>query len=239
MGYVKNFLKNFFPKTVMARYRSAYIMFIKNTKAKYYRKSSEHTELFGPLILDPNFVELENHTRISPFNKVISAGGRVVVKKYTGIGPGCTFIPGSHVPTVGLPQFLSRFHINDIETTLVIAEDVWIGANCTFLCKAGVGRGAVIGACSLVTKEIPPYAVVTGSPAKVIATRFTLEQIIEHETSLYPKEDRLSRDFLEKLFAAEYKGLRSIGTSEISKDDVEYLRNLKKEFGIVDYAEYK
>lgn len=239
MGFIKNLFKRLFSETIRARYRSAYIIFIRNTKRKYFSKSGRHTELFGPLILDPNFVEMDNHTRMLPFNRVISAGGRVVVKKYTGIGSGCTFIPGSHVPTVGLPQFLSRFHINDIEKTLVIGEDVWIGANCTFLCKASVGRGAVVGACSLVTNEVPPYAVVAGSPAKVIATRFTLEQIIEHERILYPEEERLSLDFLDNIFATKYKGLRSIGTSEISNEDLNRLNKLKEEFGIKNYAECK
>ena len=140
---------------------------------------------------------------------------------------------------MGLPQFLSRFHINDIATELVIGEDVWVGTNCTFLCKAHVQRGAVIGACSLVTNEVPPYSVVAGSPARVIATRFTLEEIIRHEESLYPPEERLSREFLENLFEEKYKGLRSIGTSDISLEDKELLKSLKKEFNIVDYAECK
>lgn len=239
MGFIKDIIKKLFPESFRARYGSAYIMFVKNTKKKYYSAYGKHSELFGPLVLDPHFVELDNHTRMLPFNRVISSGGRVIVKKFTGIGAGCTFVPGSHVPTVGLPQFLSRFHINDIATELVIGEDVWVGTNCTFLCKAHVQRGAVIGACSLVTNEVPPYSVVAGSPARVIATRFTLEEIIRHEESLYPPEERLSREFLENLFEEKYKGLRSIGTSDISLEDKELLKSLKKEFNIVDYAECK
>lgn len=237
MGFIKDIIKKLFPESFRARYGSAYIMFVKNTKKKYYSTYGKHSELFGPLVLDPNFVELDNHTRMLPFNRVISSGGRVIVKKFTGIGTGCTFVPGSHVPTVGLPQFLSRFHINDIATELVIGEDVWVGTNCTFLCKAHVQRGAVIGACSLVTNEIPPYAVAAGSPAKVIATRFTLEQVIEHEKSLYPEEERLSVEYLKDLFETKYVGLRSIGTSEISPEDRVRLKALKNDFNIVDYAE--
>lgn len=66
--------------------------------------------------------------------------------------------------------------------------------------KANIGRGAVVGANSLVVKEVPPYAVVAGSPAKIIAVRFSLEQILEHERHLYPKNERLSKEYLQALF---------------------------------------
>lgn len=239
MSVIKDFFKKMFSLEFRARYGSAYIMFIKNTKRKHYAKSGKHTELFGPLILDPQYLELDNYTRISPFNRVISAGGRVIIKKFSAIGSGCTFAPGSHIPTVGMPQFLSRFHLNDAATEIIIDEDVWIGANCTFLSKAHVCRGAVVGAGSIVTKEVPPYAVVAGSPARVIAVRFSLEQILKHEESLYPKEERLSHECLEELFNTIYKGLHHIGTDEIPIEDRVLLNRIKKEYNITDYAECK
>lgn len=54
----------------------------------------------------------------------------------------------------------------------VIGNDVWIGANVTILAGVEVGNGAVIGAHSLVTKDVPPYGVVIGSPARVVRMRF-------------------------------------------------------------------
>lgn len=57
-------------------------------------------------------------------------------------------------------------------TSLVIEDDVWIGARVTILAKNyKIGRGAIIGAGSVVTKEVPPYAIVAGNPAKVIKYR--------------------------------------------------------------------
>ena len=58
-----------------------------------------------------------------------------------------------------------------------IGNDVWIGDNVTIKNGVKIGDGAVIGACALVTKDIPPYAIVGGVPAKIIKYRFE-EKII-------------------------------------------------------------
>lgn len=67
----------------------------------------------------------------------------------------------------------------DIESkgTLEIGSDVWIGAHCVILSGAKIGHGAIIAANSVVTGEIPPYAIAGGNPAKVIKYRFEEEVI--------------------------------------------------------------
>ncbi len=235
MNFIKNILKKIFSNEFRARYRSAYIMFVKNTKRKNYAASGKHTELYGPLILDPHFVEMGDYTRLQPGVSIISGGGKVVIKKFSAIGAGTTIIPGGHTPTVGLPQYLSPLHINDTETTIVIEEDVWVGAQSILLSHSSIGRGAVVAAGSVITKKIPPYAVVAGTPGKIIATRFSLEQIIKHETILYPPEERMKKEDLEKLFENEYKGLRFIGTENISESDLALLKEHKNNIGIKEY----
>jgi len=59
----------------------------------------------------------------------------------------------------------------------LIGNDVWIGANATILRGVTIGDGAVVGANSTVTKDVPPYSVVAGSPAKLIKYRFDLPAI--------------------------------------------------------------
>lgn len=171
-------------------------------------------------IANPANVFLYEDIHLREGLKVINYTGKVVIKKFTEIAPDCTIVTGNHTPTVGVPQRLGGpCHINDNEKGVTIEEGVWIGTRITLLSGAHVGRGAVIGAQSLVNKEIPPYAVAVGSPAKVIASVFSIEQILEHERHLYKPEERFSREYLEELFAKYYDGKKSIGKSDMSEED--------------------
>lgn len=236
---IKKIIHKLFSPQWRARYFTPYFIFIKNTRRKVYKQCGSHTDLYGPLTLDPRFISLGDYTRIQSHVQVITSGGRFVVKKYSAVGSGCTIIPGSHVPTVGLPQYLSTTHINDTATEIVVEEDAWVGARCILLSHCHIGRGAVIAAGSTVTKEVPPYAVVAGSPCKIIAVRFSLEQILRHEAILYPPEERLSREYLNELFETHYKDKRVIGTSEISQEDQEKLKREKEKLGIRNYENCK
>jgi acetyltransferase-like isoleucine patch superfamily enzyme len=60
---------------------------------------------------------------------------------------------------------------------IIVENDVWIGAKSTIMSGVKIENGAVIAACSVVTKDVPPYAIVGGNPAKIIRYRFTPEQI--------------------------------------------------------------
>lgn len=65
---------------------------------------------------------------------------------------------------------------------VIIGNDVWIGRSTTIMSGVKIGDGAVIGACSVVTKNIAPYEIVAGNPAKVIRKRFdekTIEKLLK------------------------------------------------------------
>lgn len=69
--------------------------------------------------------------------------------------------------------------IGDTKYKVIIGNDVWMGYNVCVKEGVTIGDGAIIGAKSLVTRDIPPYAIAVGTPAKVIKYRFTPEQIQE------------------------------------------------------------
>jgi len=53
---------------------------------------------------------------------------------------------------------------------VVIANKVWIGFNASILKGVTIGEGAIVGACSVVTRDVPPFSIVAGNPARVVRT---------------------------------------------------------------------
>ncbi len=111
------------------------------------------------------------------------------IGKFCSIGPNFCCGLGIH-PVDGIsthPMFYSiakqngtsLCQENKIEEskTTYIGHDVFIGANVTVLDGVKIGDGAVVGAGAVVSKDIPPYAIAVGVPAKVVKYRFSEEQI--------------------------------------------------------------
>lgn len=113
------------------------------------------------------------------------------IGNYCSIAPRVYFLYSNH-PMNGIsthPMFYNKllgFVPNDrIERVkLTVGNDVWIGAN-TVITRGctKIGNGSVIGAGSVVTHDVPPYAIVAGNPAKIIRYRFNEEQIKKIELS--------------------------------------------------------
>lgn len=197
------------------------IEYIKPLNYKAYGSIGEHTIIETPVFLtNQSNIYLDDFTKIRRGFTLINHTGNFYLRKYSTIAPDCMVVTGNHAKTVNIPQIISGVnHINDKETDVIVENDVWIGARCTLLAGAHIGRGCVIGACSLVNKVIPPYAVAVGSPAKIIASTYTIEQILKHEKGLYPVEDRFTREELEQIFTTYYQGKKSIGIENTEETD--------------------
>lgn len=125
-----------------------------------------------------------------------SSVSNCVIGKFCSIGPNFCCGLGLH-PTTGIstaPMFYSiakqngmtLCKENKIEETkqTIIGNDVFIGANVTVLDGVTIGDGAVIGAGAVVVKDVPPYAIAVGVPAKVVKYRFdewTIEALLEKQ----------------------------------------------------------
>lgn len=70
-----------------------------------------------------------------------------------------------------------------------VGDDVWIGMNAVILSGVSIGQGAVVAAGAIVTKDVPPYAIVGGNPAKIIKYRFEQNIIEKLKTIDYKKID--------------------------------------------------
>ena len=113
-------------------------------------------------------------------------GASLRVGKYCSIGTNVTIFLGSehHLDWVSTypfsflwPEGRSIPGHPFTKGDIVIGNDVWIGFGATLLSGVTIGDGAAVGACSLVTRDVPPYAIAAGNPAQVIRYRFKEETI--------------------------------------------------------------
>ncbi len=102
----------------------------------------------------------------------------VTIGNFTSVAPGVQMHPRTQHPCIANPSLVSTavcipgYPRAQSDDGIAIGNDVWIGRNAILLAPITIGDGAIIGAYSVVAKDIPPYAVVVGNPAQVLRYRF-------------------------------------------------------------------
>ncbi len=125
----------------------------------------------------------------------------IVIGNDVGIGFNCLFMADTEIGNSVLIASNVAFLNSDEHTyshvgkpiwespksykyKIIVNNDVWIGHGAILLAPLCIGKGAIIAAGSVVTKNVPAYAIVGGNPAKLIKMRFTESEIREHEEQL-------------------------------------------------------
>ncbi len=130
-----------------------------------------------------NDFKLGAYSVIEDFAVINNGVGDIIIGEHTGIGLSNTLIgPVTLGNYVTLAQNIVLSGLNHgfedvtvstrlqkvVTKQIMICDDVWIGANCVITAGVTIGRHSVIGAGSVVTKDVPEYCVAVGNPAKVI-----------------------------------------------------------------------
>lgn len=137
--------------------------------------------IYNDFVHDPRLFEKNNVLYHYPVN-----GDRLIIGKFCSIACGAKFLFNSanhslaSLSTYPFPIFYEEWGLNiqdvaaawDNKGDIVIGNDVWIGYEAVVLAGVTIGDGAVIGARAVVTKDVPPYTVVGGVPARLIRRRF-------------------------------------------------------------------
>lgn len=148
--------------------------------------------MYNDFVNDPTKFETNNVLYHYPINN-----DKLIIGKYCSIACGAKFMftSGNHnmtsLSTYPFPIFYEEWGLSGADITeawdnhgdIVIGNDVWIGDEAVIMQGVHVGDGAIIGTRAVVTKDIPPYTIVGGIPAKEIRKRFS-EDIIAKLTKL-------------------------------------------------------
>ncbi|NBC37649.1 hypothetical protein GTZ99_13925 [Novosphingobium sp. FSY-8] len=112
--------------------------------------------------------------------------GPVVVGDLTMISTEVQVIGNDHL--IGDAEVPMRYNFPSTPRPVTVIEsDVWIGSRVTIMEGVRIGRGSVIGSNAMVTRDIPPYSVAMGIPARVVRPRFTQEEQDRADLFLYGK----------------------------------------------------
>ena len=142
--------------------------------------------MYNDFVKEPKDFEKNNVLYQYPINQ-----DKLIIGKFCSIACGAKFIFNSanhtlsSLSTYPFPIFFEEWGLDvkditkawDNKGDIVVGNDVWIGYEAVILAGVTIGDGAIIGARAVVTKDVPPYTIVGGVPAKPIRKRFNEETI--------------------------------------------------------------
>lgn len=165
------------------------IVYLKNVITKPNIEVGDYT-IYNDFVYDPRDFEKNNVLYHYPIN-----GDKLKIGRYCSIACGSKFLftSGNHalasLSTYTFPIFYEEWGLDakdicgawDNKGDIIVGNDVWIGFEAVILSGVTIGDGAIIGARAVVTKDVPPYTIVGGVPAKPIRKRFddrTIEKLL-------------------------------------------------------------
>lgn len=156
--------------------------------------------MYNDFINDPKLFEKNNVLYQYPINH-----DKLIIGKFCSVACGAKFIFNSanhtlsSLSTYPFPIFFEEWGLDikdvvaawDNKRDIVIGNDVWIGYEAVIMAGVTIGDGAIIGTRAVVTKDVPPYTIVGGVPAKTIRKRFpedTIAMLMEMQWWNWPEE---------------------------------------------------
>ncbi len=184
------------PKGSIAR-KNAYTKFFntgKDLHVQYNVEIRREHFSFGSISIGKNVILARNSD--------IDFTGGLTIEDNVNISEGTKILTHNH--TLDFTQRDSSGH-SLIKTPLVIKDNVGIGAHAIIMPGVSeIGRGAMISTGAVVKRQVPPYALVMGNPARVVGFRYSPTAIAEYEEEKYPEEERIPLEILEDNYKKYY-----------------------------------
>ena len=144
-------------------------------------------------------ISVGNKVYIGPGAMFLASDSSIKIGDKVMFGPNVSVIGGNHSTHI-IGKLMADYKLSDKNPSddkpIIIEEDVWVGSGAYILSGVTIRRGSIIAAGSVVTKEVPPYVIMGGVPARVIKPRWSVEEIIKHEELAYSPESRLPKELI-------------------------------------------
>ena len=114
-------------------------------------------------------IEIGEDTAINEYNNIRASGGEIIIGKKCIISQYVSMIASNH--EINTTEYMKDALWDNGKTSVIIGDDVWIGAGAVILPGVRVGNGCVIASGAVVTKNVPDFSIVAGVPAKVVSQR--------------------------------------------------------------------
>jgi acetyltransferase-like isoleucine patch superfamily enzyme len=122
-----------------------------------------------PKAYSESFLSIGTKTYIGKNNNIRASGGEIKIGENCSISQNVTIVATNH--NIKLGQLIKQQGSSRDNNFIIINDDVWIGANSVILPGGTIGKGAVIAAGSIVTKDVEENAIVLGNPAELLRYR--------------------------------------------------------------------
>lgn len=185
---------------------------------KRWSKNNKHNHT--SLVRDIDFARVEVGKGTYGVLDIHAYGGyeKLTIGNYCSIGPNVHFLLRIEHPTNCVSTYPFKVWVCGEENEslskgdITVGDDVWIGINAIIMSGVHIGQGAVVAAGAVVTKDVPPYAIVGGVPAKVIKYRFSediINKLLEFDFS------KLDETAIAENISELYKEIESVEQLEL------------------------
>lgn len=180
---------------------------LERKKKKEWKAKNKHNDTVLKSWIDYNRVVVGQGTYGDISILSDDKDSKLIIGNYCSIAENVEFLLGveHRLNCISTFPFKSKMLNKTMEGiskgNIVIEDDVWIGYGAMIMSGVHIGQGAVIAAGSVVTKDVPPYAIVGGSPAKIIRFRFeseVIEELLNVDYSKITKE--MVKEHLDELY---------------------------------------
>lgn len=150
-----------------------------------FKKTGRNFLFFPDSVFTYSTIEVGDDVYIGP-GAILTAGESFIrIGNKVMFGPNVNIMGGDHnISHVGQYMFDVKEKLPENDLPVIIEDDVWLGTGCIILKGVTLGQGSVVAAGALVIKDVPPYSIVGGVPAKVIKMRFSEEEIEIHKREI-------------------------------------------------------